>query len=60
LSSSSAGSPTWTVRVVSDPAVLEAAEVQDDHVALLDRALAHLVMRVGAVRARADDRDVDL
>ena len=41
-------------------AVLDAAEVEDDHVAFLDRPLAHLVMRVGAVRARADDGEVHL
>ena len=41
-------------------AVLEAAEVEHDHVAVLDRPLAGLVVRVGAVRARADDGEVDL
>ena len=41
-------------------AVLEAAEVEDDHVALLDRPVARLVVRVGAVRPRADDGEVDL
>ena len=32
-------------------AVLEPTEVEDDHVALLDRPIARLVVRVGAVRA---------
>ncbi len=41
-------------------AVLDAAEVQHDHVAFLDHTLAELVMGVGAVRARADDGEVDL
>ena len=37
-------------------AVLEAAEVEHDHVALLDDPVAHLVVRVGAVRARSRRR----
>ena len=41
-------------------AVLDAAEVHHDHVPVLDHPLADLVMRVGAVGARADDREVDL
>ena len=41
-------------------AVLDAAEVQHDHVAVLDHPLADLVVRVGAVGARADDGEVDL
>ena len=45
---------------VGPVAVLEAAEVEHDHVALLDRALAHLVMRVGAVGPGAHDGEVDL
>jgi hypothetical protein len=35
-------------------------KVEHDHVAFFDRSLAHLVMRVGAVRTGADDREVDL
>ena len=41
-------------------AVLDAAEVEDDHVAFLDHTLVELVVGVGAVRARADDGEVDL
>jgi hypothetical protein len=41
-------------------AVLDAAEIHDYHVALLDPPVARLVVRVGAVRARADDGEVDL
>ena len=41
-------------------AVLDPAEVEHDHVAFLDHALAELVVGVGAVRARADDGEVDL
>jgi hypothetical protein len=40
-------------------AVLDAAEVEHDHVAVLDHALAHLVVGVGAVGPRADDRELD-
>src|SRR5207342_3593278 len=39
--------------------VLGAAEVEHDHVALLDDAIALLVVRVRAVRARGDDRELD-
>ncbi len=41
-------------------AVLQTAEVEDDHVAALDDAVAHLVVRVGAVRSGGDDGEVDL
>ena len=41
-------------------AVHQAAEVEDDRVARLDRPVAGLVVRVGAVRAGADDGEVDL
>ena len=37
-------------------AVLEAAEVEHDHVAVLDHPVARLVVRVGAVRARSRRR----
>ena len=47
-------------RGVGAVAVLQAAEVEDDHVAVLDRAVAGLVVRVGAVRPGADDGEVDL
>jgi hypothetical protein len=47
-------------RRVRAVAVPEAAEVEHDHVAVLDLALAELVVRAGAVRARADDGEVDL
>lgn len=47
-------------RGVGAVAVLEAAEVEDDHVAPLDDAVADLVVRVGSVGARGDDREVDL
>ena len=39
--------------------VLQPAEVEHDHVALLDHARAGLVMRVRAVRPRRDDGEVD-
>ena len=55
------GSPTrhraGGVRAV---AVHQAAEVEDDRVAVLDDPVAGLVVRVGAVRAGADDGEVDL
>lgn len=41
-------------------AVLEAAEVEHDHVAPLDGAVTGLVVRVGAVRSGADHGEVDL
>src|SRR6185436_2689417 len=44
-------------RGVRAVAVLQPAEVEDDHVAVLDPAVTRLVVRVGAVRARADDRE---
>ena len=47
-------------RGVRAVAVLEAAEVEDDHVAVLDHPLAGLVVRVGAVGSGADDGEVDL
>src|SRR3954452_325913 len=47
-------------RRVGAVAVLEPAEVEHDHVTRLDPPVARLVMRVGAVRARADDGEVDL
>ena len=40
--------------------MLEAAEVEHHHVAVLDDAVAHLVVRVRPVRARADHGEVDL
>ena len=43
-------------RRVRAVAVLEAAEVEHDHVAVLDRAVAGLVVRVGAVGARSPRR----
>ena len=47
-------------RGVGAVAVHEPAEVQDHGVALLDDPFAGLVVRVGAVGARPDDREVDL
>ena len=41
-------------------AVLQPAEIEHDHVALPNRAVAGLVMRVRAVRPGADDSEVDL
>ena len=40
--------------------MLEPAEVEHHHVALLDHAFAHLVMRVGPVGTRADHGEIDL
>ena len=40
--------------------VHDPAEVEDDHVALLDHARSELVVRVGAVRPRADEGELDL
>jgi hypothetical protein len=40
-------------------AVLDPAEVEDDHVALQQHALSELVVRVGAVRPGADERELD-
>ena len=47
-------------RSIRAVAVLEAAEVEHDHVAVLDRAVAGLVVRVGAVRPGASYGEVDL
>ena len=45
---------------VRSVAVLEAAEVEHHHVAVLDDPVAHLVVRVRAVGAGAHDGEVDL
>ena len=55
---SSVGSPTDTVRVMSDEYPAEpAAEVHHDGVAVSIDPVARLVVRRGAVRARAHDRE---